>query len=78
MKFLKLMNSNINVLSEKKLLPKIEIIGWKVSLICVEIERLCFCWQRIYARPEVGVFTTVASATVLHHSTSPDFLEEVS
>lgn len=36
-----------------------------------------FLWQRIYARPEVGVFTTVASATVLHHNTSPDFLEEV-
>lgn len=34
-------------------------------------------WQRIYARPEVGVFTTLASATVLHHNTSPDFLEEV-
>ncbi|XP_061183678.1 dedicator of cytokinesis protein 9-like isoform X1 [Saccostrea echinata] len=33
--------------------------------------------KRIYARPEVGVFTTVASATVLHHNTSPDFLEEV-
>ncbi|KAK3096056.1 hypothetical protein FSP39_022605 [Pinctada imbricata] len=31
----------------------------------------------IHARPEVGIYTTVASATVLHHSSSPDFLEEV-
>ncbi|KAJ8310567.1 hypothetical protein KUTeg_012432 [Tegillarca granosa] len=33
--------------------------------------------KRIYGRPEVGVYTTVASTTVLHHVTSPDFTEEV-
>ncbi|XP_065925413.1 dedicator of cytokinesis protein 9 isoform X3 [Magallana gigas] len=48
---------------------------------CVEIrdsdDENAIPLKRIYARPEVGVFTTVASATVLHHSTSPDFLEEV-
>ena len=31
----------------------------------------------LYGRPEVGVFTSVASTTVIHHSTSPDFAEEV-
>ncbi|XP_062616230.1 dedicator of cytokinesis protein 9-like isoform X2 [Saccostrea cucullata] len=48
---------------------------------CVEIrdsdDENAIPLKRIYARPEVGVFTTVASATVLHHNTSPDFLEEV-
>ncbi|XP_069104043.1 dedicator of cytokinesis protein 9-like [Argopecten irradians] len=31
----------------------------------------------IYARPEVGVYTTVSSTAVLHHQTMPDFLEEM-
>ncbi|XP_063429493.1 dedicator of cytokinesis protein 9-like isoform X5 [Mytilus trossulus] len=31
----------------------------------------------IYGRPEVGIFTSVSSTTVIHHSTSPDFNEEV-
>ncbi|XP_078311767.1 dedicator of cytokinesis protein 9-like isoform X15 [Crassostrea virginica] len=48
---------------------------------CIEIrdsdEENAIPLKRIYARPEVGVFTTLASATVLHHNTSPDFLEEV-
>ncbi|XP_048744096.2 dedicator of cytokinesis protein 9-like isoform X7 [Ostrea edulis] len=48
---------------------------------CVEIrdsdDENAIPLKRIYARPEVGVFTTVACATVLHHNTSPDFLEEV-
>ncbi|XP_036367208.1 dedicator of cytokinesis protein 9 isoform X3 [Octopus sinensis] len=31
----------------------------------------------IYGRPGMSVFTTVASATVLHHNTFPEFSEEV-
>lgn len=31
----------------------------------------------IYGRPGMPIFTTVTSATVLHHSTSPEFSEEV-
>ena len=39
---------------------------------------VCVILQCLYGRPEVGVFTSVASTTVIHHSTSPDFAEEVS
>ncbi|XP_021377721.1 dedicator of cytokinesis protein 9-like isoform X3 [Mizuhopecten yessoensis] len=31
----------------------------------------------IYARPEIGIYTTVSSTAVLHHQTMPDFLEEM-